>query len=139
MELLLKGKNGYKASVMVRGEGLLSFCNDCGNEKVRCNGRSEQGKEALSVCAQGLCKDAKPTKHTQTLTLRKAGGIVRFWEEWCGNPSGSRPNSFGRQHLTFDKGGKCGGARRSDGCAFEKVVEMERFDATGGASKARKP
>ena len=22
------------------------------------------------------------------------------------NPSGSRPNSFGRQHLTFDKGGK---------------------------------
>ena len=27
--------------------------------------------------AQRLCKDAKPTKHTQTLTLRKAGGIVR--------------------------------------------------------------
>ena len=46
MELLLKGKNGYKASVMVRGEGLLSFCNGCGNEKVRCNGRSEQGKDA---------------------------------------------------------------------------------------------
>ena len=23
------------------------------------------------------------------------------------NPSGSRPNFFGRQHLTFDKGGKC--------------------------------
>ena len=23
-----------------------------------------------------------------------------------GNPSGSRPNFFGRQHLTFDKGGK---------------------------------
>ena len=22
----------------------------------------------------------------------------------CGNPSGSRPNFFGRQHLTFDKG-----------------------------------
>ncbi|EDS00025.1 hypothetical protein EUBSIR_02166 [[Eubacterium] siraeum DSM 15702] len=22
------------------------------------------------------------------------------------NPSGSRPNFFGRQHLTFDKGGK---------------------------------
>ena len=31
-------------------------------------------------------------------------GIVRFWEEWCGNPSGSRPNFFGRQHLTFGKG-----------------------------------
>ena len=23
-----------------------------------------------------------------------------------GNPFGSRPNFFGRQHLTFDKGGK---------------------------------
>ena len=53
---------------------------------------------------------------------------MRFWEGWCGrkawcafkrvvgvtvfgtmggNPSGSRPNFFGRQHLTFDKGGKC--------------------------------
>ena len=32
-------------------------------------------------------------------------GIVRFWKGWwCGNPSGSRPNFFGRQHLTFDKG-----------------------------------
>ena len=46
---------------------------------------------------------------------------------------------FGRQHLTFDKGGKCGGAGRGDGCAFEKVVEIERVDATGGASKARMP
>ena len=83
------------------------------------------------MCAQGLCKDAKPTKHTQTLTLRKARcdsadakqahtdvvvtkgerdgakqGVVRFWKEWCSNPSGSRQNFFGRQHLTFDKGGK---------------------------------
>ena len=46
------------------------------------------------------------------LTTRKANGIVRFWEGWvwgngwCDNPSGSRPNFFGRQHLTFDKGGK---------------------------------
>ena len=48
-----------------------------GDGSIRCNGRSEQGKEALSVCAQGLCKDAKPTKHTQTLALRKARGIVR--------------------------------------------------------------
>ena len=31
-------------------------------------GQARQG--CLSVCAQGLCKDAKPTKHTQTLTLR---------------------------------------------------------------------
>ena len=29
-----------------------------------------------------------------------------------GNPSGSRPNFFGRQHLTFDKGGKCDGAKQ---------------------------
>ena len=34
------------------------------------------------------------------------GGLVRMGS----NPSGSRPNSFGRQHLTFDKGGKRGGA-----------------------------
>ena len=34
-------------------------------------------------------------------------GIVRFWEGWWSdNPSGSRPKKFGRQHLTFDKGGK---------------------------------
>ena len=33
-------------------------------------------------------------------------GVVRFWKGWCDNPSGSRPNFFGQQHLTFDKGGK---------------------------------
>ena len=33
-------------------------------------------------------------------------------------------------------GGKSVGAGRGDGCAFEKVVGMERFGATGGASKA---
>ena len=37
-------------------------------------------------------------------------GRVRIWKGWwsgngwCDNPSGSRPNFFGRQHLTFDKG-----------------------------------
>ena len=69
-------------------EGLLSFCNCCGNGSIRCNGRSKLAP------------------------LRKAKGIVRFLEGlvrgegWCGNPSGSRTNFFGRQHLTFDKGGK---------------------------------
>ncbi len=63
-------------SVVVRGKGVLSFYNGCGDGEGRCNGRGKQGKDALSVCAQGLCKDAKPTKHTQTLTLRKARGIV---------------------------------------------------------------
>ena len=50
------------------------------------------------------------------------------------NPSGSRPNFFGRQHLTFDKGGKCdsvfrgivrfweGWFGRKGGGAFERVV-----------------
>ena len=64
------------------------------------------------------------------------------------NPSGSRPNFFGRQHLTFDKGrawmpeverpefrkdakptersyGK--NVVRGKGCAFEKVVGIERL------------
>ena len=30
-------------------------------------------------------------------------------------------------------------ARGKDGCGFERVVGMERVDATGGASKARMP
>ena len=57
--------------MVVRSEGWLYFCNDCKSDSIRCNGRGKQGKDALSVCAQGLCKDAKPTKHTQTLALRK--------------------------------------------------------------------
>ena len=91
-----------EASVMAIFEGLLSFCNCCGNGSIRCNGRSKLAP------------------------LRKAKGIVRFLEGlvrgegWCGNPSGSRPNFFGRQHLTFDKGGKCDsafrGIVRSGGC-----------------------
>ena len=28
--------------------------------------------------------NTKPYKHTQTLALRKAKGIVRFWNGWCG-------------------------------------------------------
>ena len=54
-----------------------------------------------------IAMDAKPTKHTQTLALRKASGIVRkisLMVRMGNNPSGSRPNFFGRQHLTFDKG-----------------------------------
>ena len=55
-----------------------SFAKISGNNKDWCNGRGKQGKDALSVCAQGLCKDAKLTKHAQTLALRKAGGIVQM-------------------------------------------------------------
>ena len=50
------------------------------------------------------------------------------------NPHHSWLGLTEQQHLTFDKGGKFGGAGQGDGCTFEKVVGMERFDATGGAS-----
>ena len=50
-------------------------------------------------------------------------GIVRFWKGWCGNPSGSRPNFFGRQHLTFDKGGE-DMVRGEGGCGLGRVVGM---------------
>ena len=72
---------------------------------------------------------------TEGLLTKVTAGLKQFV---ASNPSGSRPNFFGRQHLTFDKGGKFS-TGRGDGCAFEKVVEIERVDATGEASKARKP
>ena len=61
--------------------------------------------------------------------LRKARGIVRFWRVMWGegllrNPSGSRPNFFRRQHLTFDKGGKCDGAKQGI-VRFWKVMRRE--------------
>ena len=65
------------------------------------------------MCAQGLCTDAKPTERSfKGKGVGGFRGIVRFWKGWwsgngwCDNPFGSRSNSFGRQHLTFDKGGK---------------------------------
>ena len=96
----------------------MFFCNGCGNGKGWCNGRNEQGTGVGGF--RGI--------------VRKISLMVRIGS----NPSGSRPNFFGRQHLTFDKGGKFS-TGRGDGCAFEKVVEIERVDATGGASKARMP
>ena len=94
-------------------EGLLSFCNGCGNAKVRCNGRG------------------KP------IPLRKARGIVRFWRVMWGegllrNPSVLTAKSLINQKggciasktqqsdslrlavnpPPFDKGGKCGGAKQ---------------------------
>ena len=57
--------------------------------------------------------------------LRKEREIVRFWKGWWSdNPSGSRPNFFGRQHLTFDKGGKCDGAKQGI-VRFWKVMRGE--------------
>ena len=46
---------------------------------------------------------------TEGLLTKVTAGLKQFV---ASNPSGSRPNFFGRQHLTFDKGGKCGGAVR---------------------------
>ena len=40
---------------------------------VQREGQARQG--CLSVCAQGLCKDAKPTKHTQPFTGERGLGI----------------------------------------------------------------
>ena len=79
----------------------------------------------------------------------------------CGNSSGSRPNFCGRQHLTFDKGRAwmpeverpkfCRTQNKQSVhkaralcearvfCPFTMVVGVERFGATGGASKARMP
>ena len=77
-----------EASVMAIFEGLLSFCNCCGNGSIRCNGRSKLAP------------------------LRKARGIVRFLEGlvrgegWCGNSSGSRPNFFGDSTSPLTRGGK---------------------------------
>ena len=48
----------------------------------------------------------------------------------CGNPSGSRPNFFGRQHLTFDKGGKFS-ARRG-------IVRFWKVNATSQIIHRRK-
>ena len=44
-----------------------------------------------------------------TSPLTRGGKNVVRSEGEASNPSGSRPNFFGRQHLTFDKGGKCDG------------------------------
>ena len=45
-------------------------------------------REARTWCGARDSADTKPYKHTQTLALRKVGGIVRFWKGWWSdNPS----------------------------------------------------
>ena len=63
--------------MVVRGEGVLFFCNGCGNGVGRCNGRGKQGKDALA-CVPIVSHGCETKKHTQTLTLRKANRIVRI-------------------------------------------------------------
>ena len=79
----------------------------------------EGGHGCPKLNAQRLCKDAKPTKRSfkgKGDSARREKDVLLKWlwdgKVWCGNPSGSRPNFFGRQHLTFDKGGKDVGMRR---------------------------
>ncbi len=76
---------------------------------------------------------------TQTIAVRKVIGIVRkislmVLTEY--NPSGSRPNFFGRQHLTFDKGGKCDsafrGIVRSGGHGEVMWVLLKNYGFTAG-------
>ena len=74
-----------------------------------------------------------------TSPLTRGGKNVVRSEGEASNPSGSRPNFFGRQHLTFDKGGKGVGDFRGIIVFFAIVVRMAVFGATGGASKARMP
>ena len=61
---------------------------------------------------------SSPTKRERDSAVLE--GLVRIGS----NPSGSRPNFFGRQHLTFDKGGKCGGAKQGI-VRFWKVMRGE--------------
>ena len=141
---------GFLFVAKVLSEGLLSFCNGCGDGEDRSNGRQSLRLDGRIVCnikmvgisqakrknnslclaanpppfdkggkfsarrgcvvllqwlwewkgsvqregraRQGCLKrvcpkfrtDAKPKKHTQTLALRKASRIVRFWEGWGG-------------------------------------------------------
>ena len=51
------------------------------------------------------------------------------------NPSGSRPNFFGRQHLTFDKGGKGVGGFRGMVRFLEGLVRGEGWCGNPSGSR----
>ncbi len=55
-----------EARVLVVFEGLLSFCNCCGNGSIRCNGRSKQGKDALACVPKGFARMQSNQAHTDT-------------------------------------------------------------------------
>ena len=53
-----------EASVMAIFEGLLSFCNCCGNGSIRCNGRGKQGKDALACVPKCFARmQSQPSTH----------------------------------------------------------------------------
>ena len=60
----------------------------------------------VRVAVFGATGGASPSPTKSERDSAVLEGLVRGEGWWCGNPSGSRPNFFGRQHLTFDKGGK---------------------------------
>ena len=64
--------------------------------------------------------------HSPTKSDGDSAVLERFGggERWRNNPSGSRPNFFGRQHLTFDKGGKGDGTKQGIVRKFQLMVRM---------------
>ena len=60
----------------------------------------------VRVAVFGATGGASPSPTKSERDSAVLEGLVRGEGWWCGNPSGSRQNFFGRQHLTFDKGGK---------------------------------
>ena len=76
--------------------------------------------------------DSADVKQTESSLKGKCGGAERRDSAVLGravrmgsNPSGSRPNFFGRQHLTFDKGGKCDSAGQRDSAVLGRVVRRD--------------
>ena len=54
----------------MRGEGLLSFCNGCGNGKVRCNGR---GKPTPLRRVDGIVQMQNPKTQTDDCITKSDG------------------------------------------------------------------
>ena len=68
--------------MLVRGKGIIVLLQRLWERQglVQREGQARQGR-LKRVCPK-FRTDAKPKKHTQTLALRKVGGIVRFWKGW---------------------------------------------------------
>ena len=63
-----------EASVMAIFEGLLSFCNCCGNGSIRCNGRSKQGKDALACVPKCFARmQSQPSTHRHSSYEKRKG------------------------------------------------------------------
>ena len=69
-----------EASVVVGGRGVVVLLQWLWGMAVL---GATGGASSSPTKSEGYSANTKPYKHTQTLTLRKARGIVRFWEGWC--------------------------------------------------------